>query len=124
MFDKLTVEDGGGKIANKVMLQKYLAYNNLSLLFQAKRFFSTQPEGKFILFPGFRKLRKDSEERKEKKKKTILVRNFNKLSVQKEEEDMKTLAKYSDGSLRIHPPDSSFKSVLFKLEDPVCSIIR
>ena len=119
MFDKLTVGDSLRKIATEVMVHKYLTFNYLSLLFRAKRFFSVKPEGKFVVFTGFRKLMKDPEERKEKKK-TVLMKNFIELSVQKQEEDMETLAKYSDGSLRILPPDSSFRAVLFNLEEPVC----
>ena len=121
MFDKLTVEDGRGKVATEVMLHKYLAFNNLSLLFRANWFFSTQCEGEFRVFPEFRKLIKDPEESKketEKETETVLLQSFIKLSVKKQVEDLKTVAKYSDGSLQIDQRDTSFRTALFNMEDP------
>ena len=118
MLDKLTVEDRRGMVARRVMLHKYMAFTNTSLLFRANWFFSTQPEGDFRVFPEFRKLIRDEEEREEEME-TVLLRGFIKLTVTKQVEDMKTVAKYSNGSLETGvQPDISCRALLFNMTDP------
>ena len=124
MFDKLTVEDRRGMVARRVMLHKYMAFTNTSLLFRANWFFSTQPEGDFRVFPEFRKLIRDEEERKEEME-TVLLRGFIKLTVTKQVEDMKTVAKYSNGSLETGvQPDTSCRALLFNMTDPAWNPVQ
>ena len=90
MMGKLRVEDGRGKVTTQVMLHKYLEFNNLSPLIRANG------------FPGCEELRrliKDPE--KEREKETFLLKSFIKLSVKKQLEDLRTLARNSEDSLKV-----------------------
>ena len=118
MMGKLRVEDGRGRTATRVMLHKYLDFNNLSHLSRANEFSSTERKGEFPGCAELRKLIKEPEERereKEREKETVLLKSFIKLSVKKQLQDLRTLATFSEDSLKtfhhisLLPPNSSSK---------------